>query len=93
MGNDRSAACVRKYGFQELVETRACFDERSATTTEVGLTVAYKARFGWDNVRGSCDVNVNSSRYAQPAYWEAPAEGLERDRSRSPAGRQDVDEE
>ena len=87
MGNDRSSAWVKRWGFQELVETRHCHDRLSALTTEVGLTVQYKARFGWDNVRGGQDVNAGSSRRAQPAYWEPPAEGLERrrDRSRSPA--------
>ena len=88
-GNDLSAAWVRRCGFEELVETRACFDERGATTTEVGLTVQYKMRFGWDHVRGGCDINVNSSRAAQPGYWEAPEDGLLRNRSRSPIGDQD----
>ena len=88
MGNDRSSAWVRRWGFQELVETRHCHDRLSALTTEVGLCTVYKARSGWDNVRGGQDVNSQSSRAAQPAYWSPPEEGLERgrrDRSRSPA--------
>ena len=88
MGNDSSAAWVKRWKYEELIETRHCHDRLSALTTEVGLTVQYKARYGWDNVRGAQDVNSNSSRHAQPRYWEPPDEGLaaaRRDRSRSPA--------
>ena len=41
MGNDRSAAWVRRWRYEELVETRHCHDRLSALTTEVGLTVQY----------------------------------------------------
>ena len=88
MGNDRSSAWVKRWKYEELVETRHCHDRLSALTTEVGLTVQYKARYGWDNVRGAQDTNSGSSRRSQPQYWEPPDEGLERagrDRSRSPA--------
>ena len=83
VGNERSAAWVRKWGYQDLVETRHCHDRLSALTTEVGLTVQYKARYGWDNVRGAQDVHAGSSRAAQPQYWEPPEDGLERRRARS----------
>ena len=87
MGNDRSAAWVRKWKYEELVETRHCHDRLTALTTEVGLTVHYKALYAWDNVRGAQDTNSQSSRRSQPSYWEPPDEGLEarRARSRSPA--------
>ena len=94
MGNYRSSAWVKRWKYEELVETRHCHDRLSALTTEVGLTVQHKARYGWDNVRGGQDTNSGSSRRSQPAYWEPPEEGLERqeglerarrDRSRSPA--------
>ena len=88
MANDRSSAWVKKWRYEELVETRHCHDRLSALTTEVGLTVQYKARYGWDNVRDGQDTNSGSSRRSQPQYWEPPDEGLERarrDRSRSPA--------
>ena len=86
--NDDSSAWVRRWKYGELVETRHCHDRLSALTTEVGLTVQYKASYGWDNVRGGQDVNSGSSRRSQPAYWQPPDGGLERarrDRSRSPA--------
>ena len=88
MANASSSAWVKRWKYEELIETRHCHDRLSALTTEVGLTVQYKARYGWDNVRGAQDVNSNSSRHAQPRYWEPPDEGLaaaRRDRSRSPA--------
>ena len=88
MGNDSSAAWVKRWKYEELVETRHCHDRLSALTTEVGLTVQYKTWYGWDNVRGAQDVNSGSSRRSQPPYWEPPEEGLRtarRDRSRSPA--------
>ena len=90
MGNDRSSAWVKRWKYEELVETRHCHDRLSALTTEVGLTVQYKARSGWGKVRGAQDTNSGSSRRSHPAYWEPPEEGLEierRDRSRSPARR------
>ena len=83
LGNERSAAWVRKWGYQELVETRHCHDRLSALTTEVGLTTQYKCTKGWDNVRGAQDVNAGCSRGAQPRYWEPPEQGLERTRARS----------
>ena len=69
MGNDRSAMWVRRWKFEELVETRHCHDRLSALTTAVGLCAVYKARYGWRNVRGAQD-------------WP-PEEGLERARARS----------
>ena len=68
MENANSAKWVQRWKYEELIETRHCHDRLSALTTEVGLTVQYKARFGWDNVRGAQDVNSNSSRHAQPRY-------------------------
>ena len=44
MGNDRSSAWVKKWKYEELVETRHCHDRLSALCTEVGLTVQYKAK-------------------------------------------------
>ena len=71
MANASSSAWVKRWKYEELIETRHCHDRLSALTTEVGLTVQYKARFGWDNVRGGQDVNSNSSRHAQPRYLGA----------------------
>ena len=76
MSNELAAAWVKKWGFQELVEARYCHDRLCALSIEVGLTVAYKARYGWDNVRGAQDCNSNSSRRAIPSYWEPPEEGI-----------------
>ena len=59
MGNDRSAAWVRRWGFEELVETRHCQDRLSALTTEVGLTAVYKARYGWRFCRGAQDCRAD----------------------------------
>ena len=83
MGNDRSAAWVRRWKFEELVETRHCHDRLSALTTEVGLTAVYKARYGWRMVRGSQDTRADDGAQGRPAYWEPPEEGLERARARS----------
>ena len=46
MGNERSAAWVRRWKYEELVETRPFHERPSALTTAVGLTVEYKARYG-----------------------------------------------
>ena len=92
MGNDRSAAWVRRWKYEELIETRHCQDRLSALTTEVGLTVQYKALYGWRSVRGEQDVRSDDGHQGRPAYWEPPEEGLERarrSRSRSP-GRPDA---
>ena len=83
MGNERSAAWVRRWGYDELVETRHCEGHASAITTEVGLTIQYKAHYGWDHVRGGQDVNSGSSLHAMPNYWEPPGEGLLAYRARS----------
>ena len=83
MGNERSASWVRRWGYDKLVETRYCEGHVSGITTEVGLTVEYKAMYGWDNVRGGQDINTNSSISAQPSYWEPPADGLVAHRARS----------
>ncbi len=83
MGNERSAAWVRRWRFEELVETRHCHDRLSALTTEVGLTAVYKARYGWRNVRGAQDTRADDGAQGRPAYWEPPEEGLERARHRS----------
>ena len=83
MGNERSAAWVRRWKFEELVETRHCHDRLSALTTEVGLTAVYKARYGWRNVRGAQDCRADDGAQGRPAYWEPPEEGLERARARS----------
>ena len=93
MGNERSAAWVRRWGYEKLVETRYCEGHVSGITTEVGLTVEYKAMYGWDNVRGGQDINANSSISAQPSYWEPPADGLvaHRARSNSPGEQNNVD--
>ena len=80
MGNARSALWVRRWGYDARVKTRYCESHASAVTTEVGLTVQYKAMYGWDNVRGGQDVNSNSSLRSQPSYWEPPPEGLVRAR-------------
>ena len=92
MANERSAAWVRRWGYEKLVETRHCEGHASGITTEVGLTVEYKAMYGWDNVRGGQDVNAGSSIGSQPSYWEPPEEGLvaHRARSSSPGGQNDV---
>ena len=83
MGNERSAAWVRRWKYEELIETRHCQDRLSALTTEVGLTVEYKALYGWRNVRGGQDVRSDDGHQGRPAYWEPPEEGLERARARS----------
>ena len=92
MSNERSAAWVRRWGYEKLVETRHCEGHASGITTEVGLTVEYKAMYGWDNVCGGQDVNAGSSISAQPSYWEPPEEGLvaHRARSNSPGGQNNV---
>ena len=92
MGNELSSAWVRRWKYEELVETRHCHDRLSALTTEVGLTVQYKARYGWRNVRGAQDTRADDGAQGRPAYWEPPEEGLQRarrSRSRSP-GRPDA---
>ena len=89
LGNESSSAWVRRWKYEELVETRHCQDRLSALTTEVGLTVQYKCMHGWSNVRGAQDCRADDGAQGRPAYWEPPPEGLERarrDRSRSPAG-------
>ena len=92
MGNERSASWVRRWGYEKLVETRYCEGHVSGITTEVGLTVEYKAMYGWDNVRGGQNNNTNSSISAQPSYWEPPADGLvaHRARSNSPGEQTDL---
>ena len=88
MGNDLSSAWVRRWKYEELVETRHCQDRLSALTTEVGLTVQYKALYGWHRVRGAQDCRADDGAQGRPVYWEPPEEGLERarrERSRSPA--------
>ena len=77
MGNDRSAAWVRRWKYEELIETRHCQDRLSALTTEVGLTVQYKALYGWRNVRGGQDTRADDGAQGRPVYWEPPKEGLE----------------
>ena len=87
LGNDDSALWVRRWHYEELVETKHCHDRLSALTTEVGLTVQYKARFGWRNVRGAQDCRSDDGAQGRPRYWAPPEEGLEharRGRSRSP---------
>ena len=86
-GNDLSSAWVRRWGYEELVETRHCHDRLSALTTEVGLTVHHKALHGWRNVRGGQDTRSDDGAQGRPAYWTPPEEGRERARrarSRSP---------
>ena len=86
--NERSSAWVRRWKYEELIETRHCQDRLSALTTEVGLTVHYKALYGWHRVRGAQDTRADDGAQGRPAYWEPPEEGLERarrERSRSPA--------
>ena len=83
MGNELSSAWVRRWKYEELVETRHCQDRLSVLTTEVGLTVQYKARYGWRNVRGAQDTRADDGAHGRPAYWEPPEEGLERARARS----------
>ena len=88
MGNERSSAWVRRFKYEELIETRHCQDRLSALTTEVGLTVQYKAMHGWRNCRGAQDCRADDGAQGRPAYWEPPEEGLDRarrSRSRSPA--------
>ena len=88
MGNELSSAWVRRWKYEELVETRHCHDRLSALTTEVGLTIQYKAKFWWRNVRGAQDTRADDGAQGRPAYWAPPEEGLERarrSRSRSPA--------
>ena len=88
MGNERSAAWVSRWKYEELIETRHCQDRLSALTTEVGLTVQYKAMHGWRNVRGGQDTRADDGHQGRPAYWEPPEEGLDRarrSRSRSPS--------
>ena len=80
MGNESSSAWVRRWKYEELIETRHCQDRLTALTTEVGLTVQYKANFGWRNVRGGQDTRGGRRRARRPAYWEPPEEGLERAR-------------
>ena len=46
-GNDLSSAWVRRWGYEEFVESRHFYDRLSALTTEVALTVQYKAKYGW----------------------------------------------
>ena len=92
MGNERSSAWVCRWKYEEFIETRHCQDRLSALTTEVGLTVRYKANYGWRNVRGGQDVRSDDGHQGRPAYWEPPEEGLDRarrSRSRSP-GRPDA---
>ena len=87
-GNKWSSKWVLKWGYVKVVETVYCDNQDNAKTTESALTLHYKTQFGWDHVRGSHDVNPNSSLRAQPPWWDfAPEgrEGEERDRSRSPA--------
>ena len=88
MENANSAKWVQRWKYEELIETRHCHDRLSALTTEVGLTVQYKAVYGWRNVRGAQDVRADDGAQGRPQYWEPPEEGLERarrSRSRSPA--------
>ena len=95
MGNESSSAWVRRWKYEELIETRHCQDRLTALTTEVGLTVQYKALYGWRNVRGAQDVRADDGAQGRPQYWESPEEGLERarrSRSRSPA-RTDADDQ
>ena len=92
MGNERSAAWVRRWKYEELIETHHCQDRLTARTTEAGLAAQYKALYGWRNVCGAQDVRAEDGAQGRPAYWEPPEEGLERDRrsrSRSP-GRPDA---
>ncbi len=94
LGNEDSSKWVKRWKYEELVESRHCHDRLSALTTEVGLTVQYKARYGWRNVRGGQDTRADDGAQGRPGYWEPPEEGLERarrSRSRSPA-RPDADE-
>ncbi len=94
LGNESSSSWVRRWKYEELVESRHCHDRLSALTTEVGLTVQYKARYGWLNFRGAQEVRADDGAQGRPAYWEPPEEGLERarrSRSRSPA-RPDAEE-
>ena len=86
-GNDLSSAWVRRWRYEEFVESRHCYDRLSALTTEVALTVQYKAKYGWRNVRGAQDCRADDGAQGRPTYWEPPEEGLEharRGRSRSP---------
>ena len=88
LGNERSSAWVRRWRYEELVETRHCHDRLRALTTEVGLTVHYNALHGFRIVRGAQDCRADDAAQGRPAYWEPPEEGLERarrSRSRSPA--------
>ena len=90
MGSELSAAWVRRWKYEELIETRHCQDRLSALTTEVGLTVQYKAMYGWRNVRGGQDTRGDDGAQGRPAYWEPPEEGVERAR-RSSAQENDVE--
>ena len=82
-GNDLSSAWVRRWGYEELVETRHCHDRLSPLATEVGLTVHWKALMGWRHVRGGQDVRADDGAQGRPAYWTPPEEGRERARARS----------
>ena len=89
-GNDRSSKWVLKCGYVKVVEAVYCDNEDNAKMTESAYTLHYKTQYGWDHVRGSHDVNPNSSLRAQPTWWDFTAEGREgerreRSRSRSPA--------
>ena len=95
-GNDKSSSWVKKWGYVKVVETVYCDNKDNATTTESALTLHYKCTHGWDHVRGSHDVNPNSSLRAQPHWWEFGAEGREgeeRERSRSRGRGEESEEE
>ena len=83
MGNERSSAWVKRWGYDSLVETRYCVNRESALTTEVALTVEWKVKMGWRHVRGAQDCRSDDGTNGQPAYWEAPERGTQRERSRS----------
>ena len=83
MGNERSSAWVRRWGYSSLCETRYCVDEASALFCEVALCTEYKVKYGWTHVRGGQDCRSDDGAQGRPRYWEAPDQGTERTRVRS----------
>ena len=95
-GNNNSAHYVLKWGNVKVVESIYRDNKDNATTTESALTLHYKTQHGWDHVRGSHDVNPNSSLRAQPHWWDFGAEGREgeeRERSLSRSRGEESEEE
>ena len=75
-----SVAWVRRWGFVSVVQVIRTTEE-NALGLEIAKTTEWKAKWGWQNVRGGVDNNPRESPL--PAYWSAPPRGLEEHRARS----------